>query len=94
MLGMRACIPRVVHALTPIDKAEKTKTLWLDLDGDVEVLNDCISPEWHPAGRPQEHHGRRYSFGRLGAVASIYLRKELDAPENRADRHRETEGLL
>ena len=60
----------VMHALRPAHQAQQAEELWLYLDGDVEVLDDCIDAKWNPSERPEEHHRGRETFRRFGSVVT------------------------
>lgn len=51
-------LPAISQTLRPAHQTQRTETLWLDLNRDVEILHDRIHTKRHPTQRPQEHHGR------------------------------------
>ena len=77
--------PPIPQTLRPTRQTQHAKTLRLHLNRDIEPLRNRIRAKGHPARRPQEHHGGRQAFGRLGAVVAPDLGHELDAPEDGAD---------
>ena len=78
----RRKLPSISQTLPPTDQAQTAKTLWLDLDRDVEILHDRVHAEGDAAQRPQEHHKRWKAFGVFRPVVAPYLRNELDAPKS------------
>lgn len=90
--------PRVEFALSPANHAKQTEELGLDLKWDIKVLRYGVDPKWQRGERPEQHHGRGQTLGRLGSIGFPYLRTQLDAPEDSANETenacRNGDGLL
>ena len=76
---------RIHQHLGERDERQRRKDLWLELNGDVEVLHDGVDAQRSAGCRPQDHHPGGYAVGGLASPVLPYLWDQLDAPEDGAD---------
>lgn len=81
---------RVVPALSHCYDGECGEELWLDDEGDVDVLYDEVGSLGDRASDPNEEEPRREAIGRLVAVRFDDLRYQLEGPKHGAYRAEHT----